>query len=294
MKRFFLMSTLLLATMLVCAQTKIAPNMKKGMKKVYVTEAKISAPSKPVTTISTETVYEVVDATADGYVLDVYVTDVKTDAKDVESRIYSLATEMMKDVHTQYATDKDGKVTKMLNAEEGKKRINEMLDNVLDNVLAEVPQLDKTKLSEIKKQLTGEVTDQSLVESVQISTSPLTLNGKTISTGTEEEYNTAQGIKMKRTYTVVDKSKIQSNSIINMNADDMKEMVSGLVEKLVPNQSSNLMDMFGSMIGNLKIDSSENATYTFQKDGWIKSITSESSYSSMGVSFQMNSKVTLK
>ena len=290
MKRFFLMSTLLLATMLVCAQTKIAPNMKKGMKKVYVTEAKISAPSKPVTTISTETVYEVVDATADGYVLDVYVTDVKTDAKDVESRIYSLATEMMKDVHTQYATDKDGKVTKMLNAEEGKKRINEMLDNVL----AEAPQLDKTKLSEIKKQLTGEVTDQSLVESVQISTSPLTLNGKTISTGTEEEYNTAQGIKMKRTYTVVDKSKIQSNSIINMNADDMKEMVSGLVEKLVPNQSSNLMDMFGSMIGNLKIDASENATYTFQKDGWIKSITSESSYSSMGVSFQMNSKVTLK
>ena len=106
---------------------------------------------------------------------------------------------MMKDVHTQYATDKDGKVTKMLNAEEGKKRINEMLDNVLDNVLAEVPQLDKTKLSEIKKQLTGEVTDQSLVESVQISTSPLTLNGKTISTGTEEEYNTAQGIKMTRT-----------------------------------------------------------------------------------------------
>lgn len=294
MKRFFLMSTLLLATMLVCAQTKIAPKMKKGMKKVYVTEAKISAPSKPVTTISTETVYEVVDATTDGYVLDVYVTDVKTDAKDVESRIYSLATEMMKDVHTQYATDKDGKVTKILNAEEGKKRINEMLDNVLDNVLAEVPQLDKTKLSVIKKQMTGEVTDQSLVESVQISTSPLTLNGKTISTGTEEEYNTAQGIKMKRTYTVTDKSKIQSNSIINMNPDDMKEMVSGLVEKLVPNQSSNLMDMFGSMIGNLKIDASENATYTFQKDGWIKSITSESSYSSMGVSFQMNTKVTLK
>lgn len=288
------MSTLLLATMLVCAQTKIAPKMKKGMKKVYVTEAKISAPSKPVTTISTETVYEVVDATTDGYVLDVYVTDVKTDAKDVESRIYSLATEMMKDVHTQYATDKDGKVTKILNAEEGKKRINEMLDNVLDNVLAEVPQLDKTKLSVIKKQMTGEVTDQSLVESVQISTSPLTLNGKTISTGTEEEYNTAQGIKMKRTYTVTDKSKIQSNSIINMNPDDMKEMVSGLVEKLVPNQSSNLMDMFGSMIGNLKIDASENATYTFQKDGWIKSITSESSYSSMGVSFQMNTKVTLK
>ena len=294
MKRFFLLSTLLLATMLVCAQTKIAPNMKKGMKKVYVTEAKISAPSKPVTTISTETVYEVVDATADGYVLDVYVTDVKTDAKDVESRIYSLATEMMKDVHTQYATDKDGKVTKILNAEEGKKRINEMLDNVLDNVLAEVPQLDKTKLSEIKKQLTGEMNDQSLLESVQISTSPLTLNGKTISTGTEEEYNTEQGIKMKRTYSVKDKSSIQTNAKINMNTDDMKKMVMGLVEKIVPNQSENLLDMIGPMINNLKIDAAENSTYTFQKDGWIKNITSEMNYSMMGASFKINTKVSLK
>ncbi|MBQ6190845.1 MAG: hypothetical protein IJK51_00930 [Bacteroidaceae bacterium] len=290
MKRFFLMSTLLLAAMLVCAQTKIAPNMKKGMKKVYVTEATIGAPSNPSTTITAETVYEVVDATPDGYILDVYVTDVKTNAKDAESRIYSLATEMLKDVHTKYLTDKDGKVTQILNAEEGKKHISEMLDNVL----AEVPQLDKAKADEIKKQLTGEVNDKSLLESMHISTSPLTLNGKTISTGTEEEYNTEQGIKMKRTYTVVDKSKIQSSATINMNADDMKKMVSGLVEKLLPNQSGNLMDMFGSLIGNLKIDASESADYTFQKDGWIKSITSEMSYSVMGTSFKMNQKVSLK
>ncbi|MBQ5936451.1 MAG: hypothetical protein IJL50_01260 [Bacteroidaceae bacterium] len=290
MKRFFLLSTLLLATLMICAQTKIAPKMKKGMKKVYVVEATIGVPSKQSTKITTETVYEVVDATNDGYVLDVYVTDVKTDAKDAESRVYSLATEMLKDVHTQYATNKDGKVTKILNAEEGKKRINEMLDNVL----AEVPQLDKTKLSEIKKQLTGEVNDQSLVESVQISTSPLTLNGKTISTGTEEEYNTAQGIKMKRTYSVKDKSSIQTNAKINMNTDDMKKMVMGLVEKIVPNQSENLLDMIGPMINNLKIDAAENSTYTFQKDGWIKNITSEMNYSMMGASFKINTKVSLK
>lgn len=290
MKRFFLLSTLLLATLMICAQTKIAPKMKKGMKKVYVVEATIGVPSKQSTKITTETVYEVVDATNDGYVLDVYVTDVKTDAKDAESRVYSLATEMLKDVHTQYATNKDGKVTKILNAEEGKKHINEMLDKVL----ADVPLLDKTKLDEIKKQMTGEVTDQSLLESVQISTSPLTLNGKTISTGTEEEYNTEQGIKMKRTYSVKDKSSIQTNAKINMNTDDMKKMVMGLVEKIVPNQSENLMDMIGPMINNLKIDAAENSTYTFQKDGWIKNITSEMNYSMMGASFKINTKVSLK
>ena len=290
MKRFFLLSTLLLATMLVCAQTKIAPKMKKGMKKVYVVEATIGVPSKQSTKITTETVYEVVDATNDGYVLDVYVTDVKTDAKDAESRVYSLATEMLKDVHTQYATNKDGKVTKILNAEEGKKRINEMLDKVL----ADVPLPASTTLTNLKKQLTGNINETSLLESVQISTSPLALNGKTISTGTEEEYNTEQGIKMKRTYSVKDKSSIQTNAKINMNTDDMKKMVMGLVERIVPNQSENLLDMIGPMISNLKIDAAENSTYTFQKDGWIKNITSEMNYGMMGASFKINTKVSLK
>ena len=290
MKRFFLLSTLLLATLMICAQTKIAPKMKKGMKKVYVVEATIGVPSKQSTKITTETVYEVVDATNDGYVLDVYVTDVKTDAKDAESRVYSLATEMLKDVHTQYATNKDGKVTKILNAEEGKKRINEMLDNVL----ADVPLPASTTLTNLKKQLTGNINEASLLESVQISTSPLTLNGKTISTGTEEEYNTEQGIKMKRTYSVKDKSNIQTNAKINMNTDDMRKMVMGLVEKIVPNQSDNLMDMIGPMISNLKIDAAENSTYTFQKDGWIKNITSEMNYGMMGASFKINTKVSLK
>ena len=290
MKRFFLLSTLLLATMLVCAQTKIAPKMKKGMKKVYVVEATIGVPSKQSTKITTETVYEVVDATNDGYVLDVYVTDVKTDAKDAESRVYSLATEMLKDVHTQYATNKEGKVTKILNAEEGKKRINEMLDKVL----ADVPLPASTTLTNLKKQLTGNINETSLLESVQISTSPVALNGKTISTGTEEEYNTEQGIKMKRTYSVKDKSSIQTNAKINMNTDDMKKMVMGLVEKIVPNQSDNLMDMIGPMISNLKIDAAENSTYTFQKDGWIKNITSEMNYGMMGASFKINTKVSLK
>ena len=290
MKRFFLLSTLLLATLMICAQTKIAPKMKKGMKKVYVVEATIGVPSKQSTKITTETVYEVVDATNDGYVLDVYVTDVKTDAKDAESRVYSLATEMLKDVHTQYATNKDGKVTKILNAEEGKKHINEMLDKVL----ADVPLPASTTLTNLKKQLTGNINEASLLESVQISTSPLTLNGKTISTGTEEEYNTEQGIKMKRTYSVKDKSSIQTNAKINMNTDDMKKMVMGLVEKIVPNQSENLMDMIGPMINNLKIDAAENSTYTFQKDGWIKNITSEMNYSMMGASFKINTKVSLK
>ena len=281
---------MLLATMLVGAQTKIAPEMKKGMKKTYLTQVTINAPSKQAATISCETIYEVTDETADGYTLDVYISEVKNDAKDADSRIYSMATEMLKGIHTRYTTDKDGKVQKILDAEDVKNRTNEMLDNILSNV----PLPESTTASELRKQLTGNLSEESLLQSVQISISPLTLNGKTISTGMEDEYNTEQGIKMKRTYTVKDKNNIQTSAKIDMSSEEIKKMITGTLEQLMPNQLDNVMEMMGEMIKNLKIDASENTTYILQKDGWVKSITSESNYDSNGMSFKVNTKVTLK
>lgn len=284
------MCTLLLAALMVGAQTKIAPKMQKGMKKTYVTQVTINAPSKQAATISCETIYEVTDETADGYTLDVYISDVTTDAKDADSRIYSMATEMLKGIHTRYTTDKDGKVEKILDAEDVKKRTIEMLDNILSN--AHLP--ESTTTSGLREQLTGNLNEESLLQSVQISTSPLTLNGKTITTGTEEEYNTEQGIKMKRTYTLSDKNSIQANAKIDMSTEEMKKMIAGMLEKLMPDLPENFMESMGEMVKNFKLDASEKSTYTLQKDGWVKSITSESTYGSMGMSFKVNTKVTLK
>ena len=284
------MSTLLLATLLISAQTKVAPKMKKGMKKVYVTESTISIASKQPVNITQETVFEVTDATDDGYILDVYVTDVKNDATDAESRIYSMATEMLKGVHTRYATDKDGKVTKILDAEKVKKRINETLDKMLsDESLPEG--LD---LSKVREQLTGELNEETLTESLKMSTSPLTLNGKTISTGTEEEFHNQQGIKMKRTYTLNTDGSIQASSIMDMNTEEMRKLVLGLLEKMGLNLTDKVLESMGTLLKNIKVDASENSTYCLQKDGWVKSIVSKTDTKSMGMSFTITSKVTLK
>ncbi|MBR5053109.1 MAG: hypothetical protein IKW91_07785 [Bacteroidaceae bacterium] len=290
MKRFFLMSTLLLSALLVSAQTKVVPQMKKGMKKTYVTEASFVLPSNQSLTISSETVYEVTDTTSDGYILDIYITDATTNAKDAESRIYSLATEMLKGVHTKYTTDKEGKVMKVLEAEDVITRTNGMLDKVLSGVT--LP--ESTNAGDLRQQLTGNLNEESLLESVRISTSPLALNGKTISTGTDEEYDTDQGIRMKRTYTVNGKNSIQSSAKINMSTEEMKKMMAGLFEKLLPELPDDFMETMGEMVKNLKLDASENATYTLGKDGWVKSITSESTFSSMGTSLKVNTKVTQK
>ena len=133
MKKFLSLSTLLLMVLTISAQTKIAPKMKKGMKKVYVTECTIKALSEDPVKVSFETKYEVTDATSDGYVLDLLICDVKSDAKsnNLESRMYSLATEVLKDIHTTYATDKDGKVTKLLNMEEVKKQASKALEKLI-------------------------------------------------------------------------------------------------------------------------------------------------------------------
>ena len=295
MKRFFMMSTLLLAALLVGAQTKIAPKMKKGMKKVYVTETTINTEFKQPVTITQETVFEVIDATDDGYILDAYVTDVKNNASDAESRIYSLATEMLKGVHTKYATDKDGKVTKVLEAEDIQKRTDEMLDKILGGISLPGGQT----ASDLKSQLKLGVNEESLTESLQISTSPLALNGKTISTGTEEEYFNQSpgqlGLKMKRIYTLNADGTISTSANINMKKEDIKQMLSGLFNKAMPaDLPGDVLSGLESLFDNANIQCTEKSTYTLGKDNWVKGITSEMTTSAMGMSFSMKSKVTSK
>ena len=291
MKRFLMMSTLLLAALLVGAQTKITPKMKKGMKKTYVTECTISNEFSQPVTITQETVFEVIEATDEGYILDVYVTDVKNNSNDAESRIYSIATEILKGVHTKYATDKDGKVTKVLEAEDIQKRTDEMLNKVLEGI--SLPG-GKT-ISELKKQLKLGVNEESLTESLQISTSPLALNGKTISTGTEEEYlNQSPGqlnLKMKRIYTVNDNGTISTSANIDMKKEDIKKMLSDMLGDAI---STDVFSELGSLFDKANLQCTEQSTYTFGKDNWVKSITSEMTTSAMGMSMSMKSKVTSK
>ena len=300
MKRLFLLSTMLLVALMASSQTKIAPKMKKGLKKTYATEVvtKTVTQKSPIT-ITTQTTYEVTDVTADGYVLDVQVTDVKSDAdqNDMQGRIMSMSTEMLKGIHTIYATDKDGKVIKILNFSEIKEKTLAMLDNLL----ASIPQPDSDaaksvmgKLTEsVKEEMINKLTEETVVESVRANTSPLALNGKTIETGTEEEFKNNMGIKMKRTYTVKDKKNIQSSAVMNMSGEEMKELIYNLVAKMVPGMTDEIRKGMDSVIGNIKMEANEESTYTLKSDGWVDTITSEVTSSAMGQGSTVTTKVWL-
>ena len=283
----------MLSALMIGAQTKIAPKMKKGDKKVYVTESTISVPTQKAVKITAETTFEVTDATSDGYVLDVYVTDIKTDATNAESRFYSMATEMLKGIHTLYTTNKEGKVEKILDVEVVKKRTNDMLDKIL----SDVPVPESTNKSDLRDKLMGNINEESLLQSVQMSTSPLALNGKTISTGTEEEFinkQTELGLKMKRIYTLNSDGSIKATSTLDMSAEEMKNLLSGLLGQLTSNLPDGFDQYLSSMMKDLKLESSEQSTYTLQKDGWVKGIVSEMTTSCMGQKITMSTKVTLK
>ena len=98
MKKFFLTSALLLVALMVHSQTKIVSEMKKGLKKSYVSETIVkNATLKNPVTITTQTTFEVTDDNTDGYVLDAQITDVRNNANqsDMQGRIMSLSTEML-------------------------------------------------------------------------------------------------------------------------------------------------------------------------------------------------------
>ena len=288
------MSTLLLAALLVNAQVKVSPKMEKGMKKTYVVEATTTVANQKPITLTTETQYEVKDATADGYVLDIVMSDLKTDAdqSDQMGRVFSLSTEIMKGIHTTYTTDKDGKVTKILNYEE----IMNKAEKGIDKLLAEVPMPGSLTKEALKEQIMSSINEESLIQSLQMNTSPLTLIGKTITTGMQDEFKNAQSMKMKRTYTVNDDGTIQTASTMDLSKEELKQMVIAQVEKLMPAQAETIKQNIDMVLssGMMKMEIKENATYTLTADGWVNTITSELNSNTMGAVTTAKTVVRLK
>lgn len=294
MKKILLASALLLTALVAGAQTKIAPQMQKGMKKVYVAETTTNIAGQKSITMTVETQYSVADVTADGYVMDVTVTDVQTDAdqKDLMGRVVSLSLEMLKNVKTSLATDKDGKVMKILNFEDVKSGAKKFIDKALEEVPA-IPGFSKDMLEE---QFVEQLTEQAITQQMQMNSSPFALNGKTITTGMQDEYLNHQGVKMMRTYSIGEDGTIEAASAIDMKPEEMKQMIIDQVEKLMPAQAEMIKQNIDAVVnsGMLKFKMDVKDVYNFQADGWASSITSEANSDMMGQKTTIKTTVRLK
>ena len=96
---------------------------------------------------------------------------------------------------------------------------------------------------------------------------------------------------MKRIYTVNDNGTISTSANIDMKKEDIKKMLSDMLGDAI---STDVFSELGSLFDKANLQCTEQSTYTFGKDNWVKSITSEMTTSAMGMSMSMKSKVTSK
>lgn len=298
MKKMFFVSLLLTTVLAAQAQLKIAPKMQKGDVKNYTTVATNSIPMQGDAKITSESKYTVVDATADGYVLDVETVNVQVeaDAENITAKLIGASEEIQKGVVIRVTTDKDGKPTKVLNAAELKTKIEQGADAVIDKMFAEIPQLSQMATKDVlKNQLLGAFTEETILAGLQESTSALSLNGKTIVTGAQEEYISKDGLKMKRMYFVNGKS-IVTNGSANITKDELKAMIIEQVEKTMPAQAEIVKQNIDQLLssGMLKVDIKETSTYEMGDDSWVKSVKTESNSEFVGTKTVVKSETVCK
>jgi hypothetical protein len=298
MKKVILLSVMLMASMAISAQTKIVPQMKKGLKKVYATTATVSVGGQKDVKMSSETKYTVTEANADGYVVDMVVTSFATDAdvNDVAGQMISATQEMMKDVNVRLQTNKDGQVVGIKNYAEVKKQIDAFGAKIVDKLMESVPQLSQVMSKDaLKQQIQESVNEQALIRSLKEADGVLMLNGKTPMTGAQEEYVNEKGVKMKRMYFVNGKS-IVTNGSANITKDELKAMIIEQVEKTMPAQAEIVKQNIDQLLssGMLKVDIKETSTYEMGDDSWVKSVKTESNSEFVGTKTVVKSETVCK
>ena len=287
---------MMLMALVANAQLKVAPKMAKGIEKTYVTETTMSLPGQGDVKMTIENKYRVADATPDGFLWDVVTTDVKMEAApdNIVGKLMGAAEEMMLGQTLNVATDKDGKLLKIVNFEELKPKMEQLANELMDKMVKELPQLEAAK-DMLGQQIKGSINEEKLVSTFRDATSIMALNGKAIMTGAQEDIVNSDGFKMKRMYFVNGKN-ITTNSSLNMTKDDMKDMIIKQVEQNAPDQAAMIKENIDQLMesGMLKIDVKEKATYELADDGWVKALKVENTTESMGQSSTTTSVVTLK
>ncbi len=298
MKKLFFLSVMLTAAMAASAQMKIAPKMQKGLSKVYNVVATTNIPGQKEVNITTDMKYTVTEASANGYVVDVLTTTFTSDATsdNIAGQLLSGAAELLKDLNVRVATNKDGRAEKIVNYAELRPRIDDMCDKLIEKMYQAIPQMSQLVPKEpLRQQMMESLTEEKLLKSMQNATSVMTLNGKTVMTGAQEEYVNEQGMKMKRLYFVNGKN-IVTNSSMNMSKDELKALLIAQVEKLAPAQADMIKQNIDTVIesGMLKMDMKETATYDLLDDGWVKSVTVDTTTDTMGQTAKSHTVITCK
>lgn len=297
MKKSLFTVILLLCTLLLNAQSiTIAPKLEKGIKKTYLSEMTMSILGMAEVSFKASTDYVVVDALPTGYVLETTLTSFESDAKkdDLMSRIITISLEMTKGLPCRIETDKQGKPLRIQNYADLEKRLDGVIDKLLTEIITEIPDAAAVDKNQLKQQIKSAVNEDKLFKSLTINSSPIALNGKTVSLGLQDEYQTDEGLKMKRTYIPSSDGSLSTNAVLSMTKDDMKQLIlNKMKEQGAAQVDESMIDNIINS-GMMKFDATEKSVYTFDKSGWVDTLKLDVSSEVMGMKTYSKGIVTLK
>ena len=298
MKRFFVSLALMAAVVVGQAQVKVAPQMEVGQKMVYENVTNMTIQDQEMS-MSSKMAYEVTEKTAEGYVVDMKISDMKVNGGDATiGDMINMMTRLLEGTNVRVAANQDGVPTGIVNWQEVKAGLLVASNKLMDEVYAAHPEVAAVMPKEsIVEELENRLTEEELLKGVLLSpTSAFVMNGKMVSNLQKESYKNAQDIKMSRTYLISDGGKtITAISKTDMTEANLKAMIIEQVEKTMPDQAAAVKENIDAVLssGMIKIDGSETSVYGLQDNGWLRSINFVSDTNIMMQKIKMNSQVTL-
>lgn len=297
MKKVFVITIGLLMAVSTFGQSiKVTPALKKGMVKTYIKTTSTTAVGQTVN-ITSEQTYTVTKETSDGYELTLVTSNLKSDGnnENLVSRIALLGEEMMKDSKIQLRLDKEGKVLSIINYDEVKAKSVATAKQLIDELFGLAPEIAQLmKKEQLEEQITGELTPELLTKSMTLSSSPLSLFGRTIVSGMEEKYNN-NVVNLKRIWLVTGK-RLGASAKTDMSREELKDYVLKQVEKVAPQQADMIKDNIDTVLesGLIKLDVNEKSSYELADDFWVKSMETTVENDMMGQKSTSSVKLQLK
>ena len=223
--------------------------------------------------------FVVKEKTADGYVVELYTSNVnaETGQGGLMAEMLSMSMKMIEGCNMKLALDREGKLIRILNFEEVKQQQLKVMEQAIDKLYQDHPQVEsalprQTIISQLEAQATEDAQLKSLLSTANI----FAYNGLTLAQGAKSEYVNPVGVNMLREVTMLDTNKryVETKAISKVTKEQMKQIIIDKVKENMQETPPNIESQIESMIdsGMMSLHFNEDANVTFYPNLYVKSI----------------------
>ena len=297
MKKMILASVMLVLSLAMQAQVRVLPKMNVGDKYVYDCVTNSQLPGQQKITAKSTMVFYVSQKTADGYIVDVTMTELTSNSDNNQiSMLMNMSEGMLKGVKIRVAVNAKGVAQRITNFSEIKQKCATYFNSLIDRLYSETPQLAETMPKEkMKAEGMKTVTEEVLLQGItNTATNPLSINGKTITEGMTDNYTNTADFKMKRTYHVLGANRFSTHAVSNMSKEEKKAFIIKKVGEAQPDRLELIQNNIDMLVENMTMEATEDNTFDLNANGWPRRIENKSIINVLGAENTISAISTLR